>query len=152
MEVPRLGVKLELQLLVCATATATQDPSHVCNLHHSSRQCRILNPLSEARDPTHILMDASRVHNLLSYNGNSLNKYFLTEWRVNGWTNEVECTSGIIYIFYSKYIAHVSATLPCPTLFPWQTSLSNCADLPSCFISGRYHPVICVASEINLMS
>uniref|UniRef100_A0A8D1N3X5 Uncharacterized protein n=1 Tax=Sus scrofa TaxID=9823 RepID=A0A8D1N3X5_PIG len=50
MEVPRLGVKSELQLPVCTTATATQDLSHVCNLHHSSWQCRILNPLSEARD------------------------------------------------------------------------------------------------------
>ena len=36
MEVPRLGVSLELQLLDYATATATCDPSCVCNLHHSS--------------------------------------------------------------------------------------------------------------------
>ena len=36
MEVPRLGVKLELQLPTCATATATSDPSCVCDLHHSS--------------------------------------------------------------------------------------------------------------------
>ena len=28
------------------------DPSCVCNLHHSSRQCQILNPLSEGRDQT----------------------------------------------------------------------------------------------------
>ena len=38
---------------------ATQDPSLVCNLHHSSRQRRILNSLSKARDCTHILMDPS---------------------------------------------------------------------------------------------
>ena len=31
-------------------------------LHHSLRQCLILNPLSKARDRTHILMDTSRVH------------------------------------------------------------------------------------------
>ena len=36
MEVPRLGVQLELQLLAYTTATATLDPSHICNLHHSS--------------------------------------------------------------------------------------------------------------------
>ena len=48
MEVPRLGGELELQLLAYTTSTATPDPSHVCNLHHSSRQRRILNPLSEA--------------------------------------------------------------------------------------------------------
>ena len=34
------------------TATATQDPSCVCELHHSSWQWWILNPLSEARDRT----------------------------------------------------------------------------------------------------
>ena len=35
--------------------------SHVCNLHHSSRQCRILNPLSEAKKLTQVLMDASQL-------------------------------------------------------------------------------------------
>ena len=58
MEVPRLGVKFELQLPAYATATATQDPSRICHQHHSSQQRRIL---SEARDWTHILMDISWV-------------------------------------------------------------------------------------------
>ena len=31
-------------------------------LHHSSRQCQILNPLSKARDQTFVLMDASQIH------------------------------------------------------------------------------------------
>ena len=48
MEVPRRGVLLELQLPASTTATATRDPSRACDLHHSARQCRILNPLSEA--------------------------------------------------------------------------------------------------------
>ena len=72
MEFPRLGVESELQLPAYATAAAAWDLSHVCNLHHSSRQLQILNPLSEARDRTCILMDASRVLNLLSHNENSL--------------------------------------------------------------------------------
>ena len=46
MEVPRLGVESELQLLVYTTAPATRDSSSVCDLHHS----QILNPLSPARD------------------------------------------------------------------------------------------------------
>ena len=50
MEVPRLGVKSELELLAYTTATAMQDPSCVCKLHHSSWKRRILNPLSKARD------------------------------------------------------------------------------------------------------
>ena len=51
MELPRLGVKLELQLPVPApapapaTTTPTQDLSRLCDLHHSSQQCWILNPL-----------------------------------------------------------------------------------------------------------
>ena len=61
-EVPRLGVELELQLPAPATATATPDRSHISNLHHNSRQRLILNPLSKARDRTHILMDPSCVH------------------------------------------------------------------------------------------
>ena len=61
MEVPRLGVKSELQLLAYTTATATQDPSHICNLYHRSQQCQILNPLSEARDQALILLDPSQV-------------------------------------------------------------------------------------------
>ena len=52
MEVPRLGVESELQLPAYTIATAAQDPSCVCDLHRSSRQHKILNPLIEARDGT----------------------------------------------------------------------------------------------------
>ena len=62
MEVPRLGVKLELQLLAYTSATAMQDPSHVCDLHHSSRQHQILSPWSKARDRTCNLMVTSQIH------------------------------------------------------------------------------------------
>ena len=62
MEVSRLGVELEQQLLAYTTATATQDPSRACHPHHSSWQHWILNPLREARDRTLVLVDPSRVH------------------------------------------------------------------------------------------
>ena len=71
MEVPMLGVELELQLAAYATTTATTDLSHVCDLHCSSRQCRILNPLNEAKDQTCIIMDTSWILSLLSHNRNS---------------------------------------------------------------------------------
>ena len=56
MEVPRLGVKSELLPPTYTRATATPDPSPICDLHHSSWQHQILNPLSETRDWTHNLM------------------------------------------------------------------------------------------------
>ena len=44
------------------TATATWDLSLNFNLYHSSQQCQILNPLSEAGDQTCILMDPRQIH------------------------------------------------------------------------------------------
>ena len=41
----------------CATATATLDPSCMCDLCHSLWQCQIFNPLCEGRDWICILMD-----------------------------------------------------------------------------------------------
>ena len=61
MEVPRLGVQSELQLPAYTTATAMPELNRVCDLHHSSWQCQILNQLGEARNQTHILMDPSQV-------------------------------------------------------------------------------------------
>ena len=55
-------VEPELQLLADTAATAMQDLSCVCDLHHSSWQHWILNPLSGARERTSILMDTSWVH------------------------------------------------------------------------------------------
>ena len=44
------------------TATATPDPSLVCDLCHSSQQRQIFSPLIRARDGTRILVDTSQVH------------------------------------------------------------------------------------------
>ena len=61
MEVQSLGVESELQLPVYTRDTTMPDPNNIYNLHHhSSRQCQIPNPLSEARDPTRVLMDPSQ--------------------------------------------------------------------------------------------
>ena len=67
MEVLRLGVELELQLPAYTTASAKGDPSHSCNLQHSSQQHWIVDPLSGARDKTRILMDTNGNSQILSY-------------------------------------------------------------------------------------
>ena len=41
---------LELKLLAYTTARAMPDPSCICDLHHSSWQHQIFNPLRKARD------------------------------------------------------------------------------------------------------
>ena len=61
MDVPRLGVELKVQLLAYTIATAMPDLSHVRDLYHSSGQHWILNPLSQARNQTRIVMDTSQV-------------------------------------------------------------------------------------------
>ena len=61
MESPRLGAESELQLPAYTIAIAIWDLSHICDLHHSSRQYQVLNPLRKGTDGTHILMDPSQV-------------------------------------------------------------------------------------------
>ena len=51
----RLEAELEWQLQTYTTAT--QDLSHICDLHYSLWQLQILYPLSKARDQTRILTD-----------------------------------------------------------------------------------------------
>ena len=83
------------------TQPAMQDPSHVCGLHHSSWQCRILNPLSGARDRTHILMDTSRVHYHWAMKA-TLNIYFSFE--VNFTYNEIHKFLSILLSVYTFVI------------------------------------------------
>ena len=60
MEVPRLGVKLELQLPAYTTATQIQATSVTYTTAH--RNGGYCNPLIEVRDQTHILVDTSHIH------------------------------------------------------------------------------------------
>ena len=55
MEVPRLGVESEWQLPAYTTATAAPDPA--TSVIYALETAWILNPLIEAKDQTHILMD-----------------------------------------------------------------------------------------------
>ena len=78
MEIPMLGVELELQLLAYTTAIAMQDPSCIYDLHHSLWQCWLLDPLREARDQTRNLMVTSQIHFPCATMG-TLNLHLTTE-------------------------------------------------------------------------
>ena len=76
MVVPRLGVELELQQPAYTTVTATLDMSHIYDQHHSSQQRQILNPLSEARDQTFVLKDASQIRFCSATTGTPVSENF----------------------------------------------------------------------------
>ena len=54
---PWARIQIRVAVAVYTTAKATRDPRRICNLCHSLWQCQILNPLSKARDGTHILKE-----------------------------------------------------------------------------------------------
>jgi len=60
-------------------ATATPDLSHVCDLHHSSRQHQTLNPLSKARGGTCNLMVPSQICFHCTTTGTPLILYYIFE-------------------------------------------------------------------------
>ena len=72
MDVPRLGVESELQLLAYSKATVTPDLGHIYNLcAPACSKHQIFNPLSEARDRNRILTETTSGLNLPSLSGNS---------------------------------------------------------------------------------
>ena len=73
MEVPRLGVK-QKSVYATATAMATLDLSHICDLYHSSQKRQHLNPLSKALNLyPHGYQWSSQP---LSHTRNSFNDYY----------------------------------------------------------------------------
>ena len=72
MEVPWLGAELVLRLPAYTTDTARQDPNRICDLHHNSRQCRILNTLSQGQGLNPHPHGNQLSSSWLSHNGNFL--------------------------------------------------------------------------------
>ena len=103
MDVPRLGVQLELQLP--AYTTATPDPSHICDLHHSPRQCQILNPLNEARDRTHNLMVPSQISFCCTTMGTCLFLFLATLCSMDG-------PPKIIFFIFWPHLQHMEVPRP----------------------------------------
>ena len=80
-----------------------QDPSCMCNLSCSSQKYWILNPLSEARDWTHILIDTNWDLLLPSHKGNS---------SIQFWTNIIVtkrssflCSASILWIILTCFVS-----------------------------------------------
>ena len=86
------------------------DPSHVRDLHHSSRQHGILNPLSEARDQTCNLMVPSRICFHCTMNRNSSNKCLYC-FNTKG-TFTVLCTKGYLWLLDTRRISCMQGNTP----------------------------------------
>ena len=112
----------ELQLPAYSTATAMPHLSRIGDLCHSSQQCWILNPRGKARDQTHVLMDTSRVLNLLSHNRNS-SFIFLSQKK--------QTTSRVIIFprHFSPKEVITTVFTPALTLFTHGSILHSSADL-----------------------
>ena len=112
-----------------ARATATPDPSHVCDLHHSSRQHQILNPLSEARDLTCNLMVPSWIRFLCPTMGTPYNLFF---WGYSS-VNFGKCTESCNYSMMTTISIH---SLTCPNPFFFKKIYWNTVNLKMVLISG----------------
>ena len=125
MEVIGLGVKSELQLLAYTIATATWDPSCICDLHHGSRQHQIPDPLKEARDRTLILLDTSQICFCCTTPGTSSSLPFLQQPQ-QSWAN----WKSVTFLGPIRYLSFQDK-LPFWTLERWVTSesQSRCAYL-----------------------
>ena len=110
MEAPRLGVESELQLQAYATHTATPDLSCICDLHHSSWQCWIFNPLSRARDQILVLMYTSQVH----YHWATMGTHLLTSYL------EI-----FISIFKSNFPLKLFLCVKCVILTKWKLNIKT---------------------------
>ena len=88
MEVPRLGVELELQPPAYTTATAMPDPSVTCTT--SQGKARSFTPLSEARDQTCNLIVLSWICFLMCHYRNSQNQISNGLYRVAKKSGNIE--------------------------------------------------------------
>ena len=125
MEVPRLGVKSELHLLAYTTDTATWGPNHLCDLHHSSGQCWIPDPLIEARDRTGILMDTSRICFHCTKAGTPSNPLLHAPQAPNT-TSPDPPGASLPLLLDSSYLFSGWRTSTCPSKSSWEEGTETC--------------------------
>ena len=134
MEVPRLGIELELQPPAYTTATATRNLSHVCCLYHSSGQSWILNPLSEARDRTHVLADASQICSCWAMTGTPQHPFLIQCWHSHCF---LHFSPGKVQSNELKWHVHWEVTPHWPG--PWRTPEHTLHD----FTKWHHRFVVC---------
>ena len=98
-------------------------------LHYSSWQCQILDPLSEARDWTHIFLDTSQCHYHWGMMGTQ-KQYFRSLFQ---WNNFIKIYHAHKYILYCL----IEITLMFTRILLWHSRLRmwHC----QCIISGCCH-------------
>ena len=101
-----------------ATATATPDLSLACDLHHSSWQCRILNPQNKARDQAQILMDTSQAHYHWAMTGTPCKWHFKFNFSNCSWLGYIHTIGfGFQFSFLSPCLINFLVLVFCGFLF-----------------------------------
>ena len=140
MEVPSLGVKLELKPMLQPQPCRIQ--AALLTYAAAFQQCQILNPLSRARDRTCILFDTSWVLNPLSHNGNSsavTTNQLCNRWRRDGkkWLREIWpwLMGGTLLRGFSKNRVRTGRLLAREVIIihTWEEAW--------CFFSSHHHPL-----------
>ena len=131
------------------------DPSCVCNLHHSSRQHRILNPLSKAWDRTCNLMVPSRIRFRFCCARNS-NTYFQVSCQLSPWLDWIrtlwrwEKAKNLTYHVVLSPVLAVSPAAAFYTSEAWgsrrQRSWFNTS-----WLVGRYWDTHCLCTDFRML-
>ena len=128
-------------------ATATSDPSHICNLHHSSRLRQILNSLSRARNWSRNLMVPSQIHFPWATTGTPAPKSLRAVCLLSS-PSELQPTRSDLYCYHLPKLLGISHNLPskfhafslCLPLSWFDTSFPKLLLLLSEYPSMRFLP------------
>ena len=113
--------------------TATWGPSCICGLRHSSWQCQILNPLSEARAWTRVLMDTN---------------WFCYCWAMMGIPTQAYFNSSLLVIMLFS-LTGATKTFPI-WLFPYSILYHNCLHVRNCLnVLGNEYIFVLINSFQN---
>ena len=90
------------------------DLSRVCNLHYSSQQCQIFNPLSNARDQTRNLVVTRQICFCCTMMGNPFSHFKMGEFTR---AYHKGLLRGLNELTYRKYLKEINLNICCYDLF-----------------------------------